>query len=198
MDGAFEEARSHADQDRSILQDLGLEASVAGMQAFRGMVELLADNPRGAEAALRPALRRLRELPDTAYIQYVASVLAQALVAQGKHDAAMEACEIAEESQQRDVGVAVRVRGVRARLAAHENDEVRAERLARSAVEIADTTDQLNDRGDARMDRAIALETVGRVREAASAAREALALYERKGNVVSSAKARGFVERLTR
>jgi tetratricopeptide (TPR) repeat protein len=198
MEGAFDEARSHADRDRSILQDLGLEASVAGMQAFRGIIELLADHPRGAEAALRPALRRLRELPNTTYIQYVASVLAQALVAQGKWDAAREACEIAEESRQRDVGVAVRVRGVRARLAAHENDEVRAARLARSAVEIADTTDQLNDRGDARMDRAVALEIFGRVREAASAAREALALYERKGNVVSSGKARSFVERLTR
>jgi alkanesulfonate monooxygenase SsuD/methylene tetrahydromethanopterin reductase-like flavin-dependent oxidoreductase (luciferase family) len=65
-----------------------------------------------------------------------------------------------------------------------------AEALAREAVELARSTDFLNAQGDTLVDLAEILSLAGRPAEAAAALDEAVALYERKGNVVSASRAR--------
>ena len=47
----------------------------------------------------------------------------------------------------------------------------------------------MNDRGDATFDLAVVLRQAGRSDDAQAAFREALGLYERKGNVVGSGRA---------
>ena len=51
-------------------------------------------------------------------------------------------------------------------------------------------TDYLHDRADTQLDLAIVLRAAGRQDEATSAARDAVRLWERKGNTVSAAAAR--------
>jgi tetratricopeptide (TPR) repeat protein len=58
------------------------------------------------------------------------------------------------------------------------------ESYARAAVEIAETTDMINVRADAYADLAEVLGRASRRQEASEALREAIALYERKGNIV--------------
>jgi tetratricopeptide (TPR) repeat protein len=65
-----------------------------------------------------------------------------------------------------------------------------ADTLAREAVSAIDQTDYIKSRGDARMSLAYVLRKAGRAREAATALREALILYERKGDVADASKAR--------
>jgi hypothetical protein len=60
---------------------------------------------------------------------------------------------------------------------------------AREAVDLAETTDGLSLHGDALMDLAGVFSVSGRTSEAISALEAALELYERKGNVVSAARA---------
>ena len=71
-----------------------------------------------------------------------------------------------------------------------------AERLGREAIAIAEQTDLINDRAECWIHLARVLEQAGRHGEAAEAARTALELYERKGNVVSAGRVRARLERL--
>ena len=69
-----------------------------------------------------------------------------------------------------------------------------AETFAREAVGYAEGTEFLDYHADALLVLAEVLRLAGRPEEAASALEEAVALYERKGNVVSAAKARALLE----
>ena len=55
-------------------------------------------------------------------------------------------------------------------------------------------SDDLSQRGDALVNLAFVLERAGRTDEAADALREALALYQRKGNVVAGAQAHALLD----
>ena len=57
-------------------------------------------------------------------------------------------------------------------------------------------SDDLNSQGEALIDLAEVLRLGGRTPEATEAAREALALFEAKGNTVSAALARATVQEL--
>ena len=89
-----------------------------------------------------------------------------------------------------------RWRGVRAKILASRGHASEGEQLARDAVEVIRASDDLNSQGDALIDLAEVLRLAGRPAEAAKAARDALALFESKGNVVSAALARATVQEL--
>jgi hypothetical protein len=56
------------------------------------------------------------------------------------------------------------------------------------------TSDDPSQRGDALVNLAFVLERAGRANEAADALHDALAVYERKGNLVAAARARALIE----
>jgi len=86
--------------------------------------------------------------------------------------------------------------GLLARILAARGQLAEAEELSRAAVTLAARTDFLNQHGDALLELAGVLAEVGRTREARAAVDEALGLYERKGNLIASARARQQLERL--
>src|SRR5207245_9376941 len=71
-----------------------------------------------------------------------------------------------------------------------------AEALAREAVEHAEQTDMLNNQAGARLSLAAVLELAQRHDDAFAAVEEALALYERKGNVAMVERARARLAEL--
>ena len=71
-----------------------------------------------------------------------------------------------------------------------------ADRLSTEAVDLADRTDFVIDRGDARMARGEVLRAMGRPDTATAAFHKAFDLYSRKGNVVSAERARRAVDEL--
>jgi hypothetical protein len=85
---------------------------------------------------------------------------------------------------------------VRARVLAGREEHAAAEAAATDAVALSKASDELSLRGDALVHLAHVLERAGRTERAAAALREAVALYERKGNAVSAARARATIERL--
>jgi hypothetical protein len=78
------------------------------------------------------------------------------------------------------------VLGVQAKLAARSGDG--GEEAARTAVELAASTDALNLHADALANLAETLTLLGQDTGAVAAADEAARLYERKGNVAALAR----------
>jgi tetratricopeptide (TPR) repeat protein len=95
-----------------------------------------------------------------------------------------------------DVLANVLWRSARARARAGLGDLEAAESLARDAIAFAERSDFLNVHGDALVTLAEILERTGRADGAAEALRDAVGLYEEKGNVVSAGNARMILERI--
>jgi Flp pilus assembly protein TadD len=82
---------------------------------------------------------------------------------------------------------------VRAKILARRGRFDDGVRLAREAVAMIAASDCLDYQGIAAMDLADVLRSAGRTDEANVAARQALDAFERKGNLVSASRARGFL-----
>ena len=194
MRGDFGLARELLADGRRALEDLGLPVWVAviGQEAF--YVEMLAGDPAAAVATLRRSYEALAEMGERGFRSTIAGLLAHALCALGEDDEAdrfSRACEDAAAPE--DVFSQVLWRSARAKVLARRGDAEAAEAAAREAVEIAERTDLLNTQADALLDLAEVLERSGRKDEASAAAKVAAERFERKGNLVSLARARAAV-----
>jgi tetratricopeptide (TPR) repeat protein len=191
MRGRFDTARSHVSDARAIYDDLGLQLAVAGLTQVAGPLELLASEPRRAEVELRRGLAILEHAGGRGMVALQSAHLAETLYAQDRLDEARELAATSRDSAASDfVGVQVRWRIVAAKLDTAGGDAARAVELAREAVRLAGRTDAPNLHADALVALGDALRTAGRAEEATSSLREALRLYEQKGNLVSAARTR--------
>ncbi len=91
----------------------------------------------------------------------------------------------------------VRSLSARAGILIAHTDYLSAADAARKAVELALATDDINLQATAQLRFAEALSAAGCPEDAHAAAEVALALYERKGNVVLAQTAREFLARLS-
>lgn len=196
MEGRFEEAWSFVQRDREILRDLGLKIVASSSASVAGLVGLLAGEPARAEAELRWGFEILDETGDVNGLATVAGTLAEAVLAQGRDEEALELAELTRKSgAPDDLTVQVQWRGPFAKALALRGELATAEDLAREAVALAERTDFLDLHGNALMDLSDVLRRTGRAAEAAAAAEAAFALFARKGNRVSASRARAAAER---
>jgi tetratricopeptide (TPR) repeat protein len=155
------------------------------------MVEQLAGDADAAAEFGAEGCRILELLGDEAFLSSAASWLAQALYRLDRLDEADSwASRAADLGASDDVFNQMNWRPVKAKVLARRGDRQDAERLAREAVAIAETTDDPNGQGDVYADLAEVLELGGRLAEARDALEQALQRYEGKGNVVSAARVR--------
>jgi tetratricopeptide (TPR) repeat protein len=187
--------------------DLAVEIAEALGQPFivsvqfegLGELEKLAGDPAAAERAFRRQFEILDELRDEGHKSSAAANLAHVLCALERFDEAERYAAIARTvAAEDDVLAHVAGRQAQALVLAARGETEEAERLAREAVRILmDAGAECpNYQADALMNLAKVLGTVGKPSEAGQAAREALALYERKGNRPSSEVARTCLQEL--
>jgi tetratricopeptide (TPR) repeat protein len=158
-----------------------------------GRVEMLAGDPMAAERQLRSAFAALEEAGETGSLSTVAAELADALYAQGHFEEAQRYTRVSEEAAASDdYASQILWRSVRAKAIAREDPDG-AEQLARAAVTLAADTDDIDRRGESFMALAEVLLLAERPDEANPVIREALCLYEKKGNLVSAARARALL-----
>jgi tetratricopeptide (TPR) repeat protein len=191
MSGEFEEARRQLRLFRRIVGELGLRVTAASAAETDGVVELLAGDPSAAEQKLRAGYERLGEMGETFTRANLVALLAQALSAQGRDEEALALTELGGPPPDDDVSAQVHLKTARANVLAAVGRVEEAERLGREAVELARTTDFLVMSGDALAALATVLQAAGRPAESVPLLQEALALYERKGNLVSAGRLRG-------
>jgi class 3 adenylate cyclase/tetratricopeptide (TPR) repeat protein len=195
MDGSIDQARELYRHSQSVLTELagGVDALAGSIDSSR--VELLAGDPEGARRELVRDYDALTAIDETFFRSTIAGQLAGVLQLLGEPAEARRYADVAAAiGDDDDILTQVLWRIARARLAASAGDADEAVGLGQAAVELASrTTDGLL--------RAEALETLGDVfaalglRESAEPPwREALQLFEAKGDVLS---ARALSERLS-
>ena len=189
--GAFDAAGEAVDRYRGFLLDTGQLMAYWRSAEVRFDVEMLAGDVQAAADVAEEAHAKLSERGDR--WPYMCAFLAQARFALGKYTEASEVAEIAASSAnsiERALGL-----GVLARIRAREGDATTAEELIDEAVAIVERTDFLFDRGTVQLDRAEVMELLGRDEEARAARERALAMFEEKGDLVSTARTRSLLER---
>lgn len=197
MRGNFDKARALASSADAVAEELGqrLWLAVGGMAVWE--IEMLAGDPSAAEDAVRRSCEQLEELGDTGNRATASGELAASLHALGRPDEAQRWTETAEAlSAGDDVISQILWRQVRAQLLGTCGEHDEAERLAREAVSLGEATDMLNWHGSAVAALAEVYALAGRADEAREQIEQALALYERKGNLVLARRARGRLQEL--
>ena len=182
MAGEFEHARVDLADARALLEELGLPFLLARTGDVAGLVELLADDPRRAEAELRGTADELARMGERAYRATTVALLARALAAQGQDEEAERWTHEAEEAAVGlDKATEVIALATRAGVLARRGEVSEAESLARRAVEAASASDELRGHADALWELGGVLRLGGDLDGAAVAIGSAHELYVRKG-----------------
>jgi class 3 adenylate cyclase/tetratricopeptide (TPR) repeat protein len=197
MRGNVDGARALYRKSRAMLEELGWTFLAAQTSFDSGPVEMLAGDLEAAEAELRRDYDALERMGETNYISTIAALLAEVLYRKNDLEGADEFTRISEElAAHDDVTSQFRWRSVRGKILASRGSFDEGEKLAREAVELIGGSDDPNSQGEALIDLAEVLRFAGRPANAAEAARDALTLFEAKGNTVSAAMARATVGEL--
>ena len=186
MAGDFDTARDQYRRSRELYDEVGLKVHAALVSLDSAPTELLAENPAAAERELRSDFEALTEMGDKSYLPTTAALLAEALHALGRDDEALHFTEVSEQNSfPDDLNSEVEWRCARAIILAAKGSFDEAEALARAGVQQAMQSDFLEVQGNATRDLAEVLALAGRHDEAASAAEDALALFEQKQSKAS-------------
>lgn len=198
MQGRFDEAHEILERASAMLDDHGLfSQQLAAVPIYSILTEIIVGDLVAAERRCRTTLEPLEAIGDTSNYCAVAAMLARVLYEQGRYAEAEELTHLSERtSHLNDVFAHITWRAVRAKTLARRGEMGKSLALARDAIEFASVSDFLNTHADALLDLADVLELAHRPDEAVPAVENAIALYERKGNVVSAQRARTDLERL--
>jgi ATP/maltotriose-dependent transcriptional regulator MalT len=159
---------------------------------------MLAGDPEAAERDLRRDYEALEEMGEKYLLSTVAAELAGVLADQHRDEEAERYTEVAEElAAGDDLTSQALWRSVRAEVLARRGKDAEAQSLAREATGLLGETDSLVAQADALLALADVVALGGHEEEALARTREALSLYEQKGDVVSAAKARTREARLS-
>ncbi|HEU5490978.1 MAG TPA: BTAD domain-containing putative transcriptional regulator [Gaiellaceae bacterium] len=194
--GDFVRARSLVGAAEATLDDLGMGTSVTTYCApVLAEIEYLAGQPPQAIRVLEPLCVYLEARGQYSRLASVASELADALVAVDALDDADHWTAIAEQHiASDDLHALMRWCTARAALLTRRGMLTAAEDVAREAVQVAESTDDLNRHARAKMELGRALRAAGRSDESGEALRRAFELYSQKGNVVGAAEVRAAMD----
>lgn len=192
MFGDFDGARALLDQAESVRLDLGLAPNPYVLMGRAGyFVELLADNPFSAERLIRQEYEALDRMGERTVRSTDAGYLAQALFALGRIDEAERFTRICREAAATDDRASqILWRSAQAKVLASRGESVQAATLGREAVAMSRSTDYVVMQADALMDLAGVVTLSGALANAAPLIDEAIHLYEAKGIVPATERAR--------
>jgi class 3 adenylate cyclase len=159
-----------------------------------GRSQRIAGDLESAQKTFHECCETLEQVHDEAALSALAAELAHTLNELGSTTDAAWWAKLAEERAPiGDVIAQFWWRLVKARLLAEDGRSEEADRLARKAIALAETTDALTDRGETVLEHAHVLRLGGRMVEAGKQAEAALALFEQKGNEASARLARSVL-----
>ncbi len=189
MRGNFEQARELYGRAKAMLAELGSRHHAAGLALYGGPIEALAGDLEAARNELAEAQALLEELGERGGLSTVQAFLARIEWERDQADEAERLARLVEETASADdVLVHVVARGARAKALAARGSAEAAEQLAQTAVDLAREGDSPALLADALVDLAEVRRDAGG--SSLEPLREAIGLYERKGDVVSASQVR--------
>jgi tetratricopeptide (TPR) repeat protein len=195
IQGRAEEAQALIERGRRLMQETKESAWL--FPVLMGFYFSWVTEPAAAERELRPLYEALKKIGEKSHFCSVATMLARAVYDQGRYEEADRLAGEAERTARpNDVHSHIVWRATRAKVHARRGKFDVAEALAREAVAFAEESDFLHSHAEALMDLAEVLRLAGRSSDAARAVEEAMALHERKGNVVAFEKTRALLDEL--
>ena len=195
MRADFDRARALYFLSQARLADLGARVQAAAVSIYSGRVELLAGDPVAAEDRTRPAYEALRAMGERATCSTLATILGEAMYAQGSFAEAEALTRVSEEIASRDdFDAQYRWRALRAKIAARTGAAFEAYELAREAERIVSQSDSPVEQANALMARGEVLRLSGRSADALPVFMQALERYEAKGDLVSAGRVRALLE----
>jgi tetratricopeptide (TPR) repeat protein len=169
----------------------------AALGFMEGETEALAGDLESAASALR---RSCDELTAAGERSYLSTGLAQIAMISAELNRDDEALRLADESEAAassdDVASQGYLRLAKAKVLSGRGDAEPAERLAKEAVALTETTDFRDIQGIAKLWLGEILRAANRPTEAAEAIARGLAAFEQKGNVVRAERARALLAEL--
>jgi class 3 adenylate cyclase/tetratricopeptide (TPR) repeat protein len=196
--GRFDVATRLIDDSARAFEEHGDRFMLAEADAVRGEIAMALGDVPGAVRLLQAGYEGKLALGDRAFASTTASEVGHALLEVEEYDEAMRFASIALDTSSRDdIASQGPGRAVQARVLSHRGEHEAAERLAREAVEIMSRTDYLRYHAVTLIHFAHVLRATGRNAEAVDAARQAEALYARKGATFYEAQTRQLIESWT-
>jgi class 3 adenylate cyclase/tetratricopeptide (TPR) repeat protein len=190
--GRLEEGREKIALGRALFLDLGDVLAWGGIAAVEGEMELAAGDAQRAYNALAEGAAALAAKTGTGYLTTVMSLQAHAALELGRED---EATRLANEAVRMapadDHDPHARGANVLARVAARRGEAEEAGRLLAAAAELIEPTDFMSLHLDLALARAEVARHAHKVAEARRALEHALALAEKKENLLAAGRVRG-------
>jgi class 3 adenylate cyclase/tetratricopeptide (TPR) repeat protein len=197
MRGRFDEGRTLLARSHAVVNEFAIRQGPATMAIEAAELELLAGAAAVAEEHVRPAYEAVEAAGAVAWMRRSAAVLGEALYEQGRYAEAERYVDVVREAAlSDDVEAQASWRLLSAKLLAQRGRHGEAEALAAEALELVQPTDALTLRATAFGDLATVRRLAGRRSDADVALREALRLYETKGNTVAAARIAATLEAL--
>jgi class 3 adenylate cyclase/tetratricopeptide (TPR) repeat protein len=197
LEGRYADGIACARQAINDYQALGMTFMSAASRQVWAEIELASGNAKTAQTLLLESDAATAVIGERSYRSTRQALLALAAEALGDRAAAQAAIELSDElSAPEDVVNAAITHPIRARMALANGDAEEAERWARSAVHYAFITDFPQSRAEAKLELARVLRSLGHPDEAATEARDALELYELKGDRPGTTLARTLLDEL--
>jgi class 3 adenylate cyclase len=195
LQGRFAEARELLARARASFEELGNRHRVVSLIGTEGEVEYYAGNLSEGARLIREGYEALTATGDRSYASTVAVMLGEVLLDLDDDDEAWRFGAIARDTSSTDDVVSqAGGRAVQARVLSRRGDRGAAEALARDAVAIMAKTDYLAQHGNMVVHLAHVLREADRNDEAVAVAREALALYERKGATLFAERTQRLID----
>ncbi|MGQ0670938.1 MAG: ATP-binding protein, partial [Actinomycetota bacterium] len=198
MEGRFDRGRELAAEGLAIAEELGRPLQVASRAFWLGPMEMLAADLEAAEAVFRHGYETLERIGESGFLSTLAGCLGHVLHGLGRDEEAERFARAAADLASSDDFASQSLsRTCLAKILARRGEHGPAEALAREGLTYVGYTDYLDMHGDALMDLAVILRTAGRTKDAVPAVKDALQLFEQKGNLVSAGRARVVLDQLT-
>ena len=189
MLGRFHQADRLLAEGTERAAELGVARFRIWLAVRRFEVATLEGDATGAEVAAREACEAAEALGELANYMWFCCNLALALIELGRDDEAEQWLERGRATApSEEPGPQILWRQAHSKLLARRGELAAAEQLAREGVALAAETDMLNTHADALLDLAEVLALAAQ--DARGALEQALALYQRKGNLVMAERTR--------
>jgi DNA-binding SARP family transcriptional activator len=196
MRASFDRARGLLDDARGMFEEFSRVVAIwTTWSPIAAGVETLAGELATAEAILSVSCRGLDRLGERGPLSTQAAQLAAILCDEGRLDEAERWAEVSEKCMARgDLSASMGALASRARVLALRHTLAKAQELAFEAARTAKSTDAPSPRADVLLAVAEVLRLTDRWPEAAQHFEQAIALYERKGNLVAAERARPLLQ----